>query len=795
MRQSLVEFSVKHPKLVLGIALVLTFAAMAQMPRMRMDTNPKNTLAENAPVRVWNREVDRTFALYADTIVIGIRNEAGILNASTIAKIAKMSEALRRLPGIAAPDVLSLSTATSAHADGESVAIAPLFESLPDGSLDINRLRERLNATPMFSERLISKDARVTAIYVPLEHGNDGRNVVPLVQKLVAAQGGPEEYYITGDPVVQETFGLQMFGAMGILGPLSGAIMLGLAFLLFRSWPMAVSVMAVAMLAVTWSMGLIIGLGFPVHIMTSMSPVFLMAIATDSVHVFNEFSWRRREMSDHCAAIIETLRVTRRPLLFTDITTAVAFVSLLFSAFAPVRVFGLCVAFGTLALLLLSFSVVPAILALTPATPRGGEKGDASSRVGALARWLAGLGARHPRRTLLVVGVLVLASGLGMTKLRVNNNQIDWFKQSSPVRQADTLLNRWLGGTSLAYVIASSTEVDFFKDPAALRYVEGLQAELQKLPTVGKTYSVVDQLKQVNRVLHNGDPAESRLPDSREKVAETLFLISTSNRSADADNVIDPSAKCVNIWLQLRTWDVAAMREVAEVAARYQRNHASGITLRPAGMAYLNLMWNEEVLGDMMRGFAFSLIAVFAILALNFRSLKWAALSYAPLVLTITVIYGVVGLVGKDFDMPICVMSCLSLGMAVDFSIHFIARFRQRLDSRYAESSNRQTRTQDVSMLVDALMWTAERPGVGIIKNAALFSGAFSVMLLASLRPYVTVGAFMVSMMVLAAVFTLSVLPAIIVTLGPRFMSRQVDSHMPSAAGDLLVAETLASKV
>lgn len=791
MRQTLVEFSVKHPKLVLGIALLLTVVAMVQMPRMTMDTNPKNTLAYDAEVRVWNREVDRTFALYADTIVVGVRNESGVLNASTLAKVTSITEAIRRMPGVAAPDVISLSTASSARAEGESVAIAPLLEPSANGATEVDKLKSRLSATPMFTERLISKDAKVTAIYVPLERGNDGKQVVPLIQKLVEGTKGTERYYVTGDPVVQETFGNQMFGAMGFLGPLSGAIMLGFAYIMFRSWSMAVSVMAVAMLAISWSMGLIIGLGFPVHIMSSMSPVFLMAIATDSIHVFNEFAWRRREIADHNAAIIETMRVTRRPLIFTDITTAAAFVSLLLSAFGPVRVFGLCVAFGTLALLLLSFSVVPAILALTPPPVRQEETASATSSMATFSRWLATLGTRHPLRTLGVVTVLVVASGLGMTKLRVNNNQIDWFKQSSPVRQADAVLNDSLGGTSLAYVIAKANADDYFKDPEALKYIESLQAELQKLPTVGKTYSVVDQLKQVNRVLHNDDPSQARLPDSREMIAESLFLISSSNRPSDADNVIDPSGKSVNIWVQLRTWDVAAMREVTDLVERYQREHASPITLRPAGMAYLSLVWNEEVLGDMMRGFAFSLVAVFAILAINFRSLKWAALSYVPLVLTIAVIYGVIGLVGKDFDMPICVLSCLSLGMAVDFAIHFIARFRQRLDSQCGESSFGHVQAHsETSQLVDALMWTAERPGVGILRNAVLFAGAFSVMLFASLRPYVTVGAFMLSMMVLAAVFTLSVLPAIIVTLGPRFAKRTIESIAPTAAGEVAPAQS-----
>ena len=151
----------------------------------------------------------------------------------------------------------------------------------------------------------------------------------------------------------------------------------------------------------------------------------------------------------------------------------------------------------------------------------------------------------------------------------------------------------------------------------------------------------------------------------------------------------------------------------------------------------------------MVKGFLAALVAVFIILIFNFRSVKWAIISYIPLLFTILLLYGVVGFSGKDFDMPISVLSCLSLGMAVDFAIHFVSRLKQRL----AESKE---------PLTDALLWTAARPGKGIMRNALLFASAFSVMLFAPLRPYITVGAFIVSMMLLSAIMTIIYLPALI---------------------------------
>ena len=191
----------------------------------------------------------------------------------------------------------------------------------------------------------------------------------------------------------------------------------------------------------------------------------------------------------------------------------------------------------------------------------------------------------------------------------------------------------------------------------------------------------------------------------------------------------------------------------------YQNAHPLAVSVKPAGIAYFNLVWNDEVLGDMVRGFLMALVAVFVILALSFRSAKWAVVGYMPLLFTILLIYGVVGYAGKDFDMPLSVLSTLSLGMAVDFSIHFISRFRQRM----AETGG------DVQ---EALLWTAARPGKGIFRNAVLFAAAFSVMLFAPLTPYIAVGAFIVAMMMLSALLTILYLPALIM-LGRKWLLDQ----------------------
>jgi len=759
-KNTLVEFSIARPKLVFGIVLLLTLIFAAQLPKVQLDTNPKNMLPPTSDVRVWNDSVDQTFGLYEDTIVVGIVHPRSVLNKGSLEKVRDITAEVLKVKGVAGRDVASFTTIDNITAQAGGLKVAPLVTKIPQNDAELQALRRTLLENPLFVDRIISRDEKTTAIYVPMEKGASGKEVADRIREIVAKHPGEEQYHVAGDPVARDTFGVEMFRLMRIFSPLAGAIMFLAIYAMFRSLMLAASMMMVAMVAIVWTMGVGIGLGFPIHIMNSMTPVFLMAIATDSIHIFNEFHFRFRENKDRRTAIIETMQAVGRPVRYTALATAAAFAVLLFMHVVPVKVFGGMIVFGTLTLRLFSFSVIPAILALVreerierAAAGEGLTTSRTAKALGALAAW----GAGRPKLTAAVGLALIALAALGVNRIVVNNNMVAWFKPGSEIRVADAVINRAMGGTSLGYVVVAADRPEAIKRPETLRYIEGLQRHLERLPVVGKTTSVVDYVKRINRVLHDDDPGFDTVPDTADTIAQYLFLFSTSAKPSDLDNVVDYPFQKANIWVQLKTWDSAAMESVIRATEEYQRANPTTLELKPAGIAYFNVVWNHEVVWDMVKGFLLALVVVFLILAFNFRSVKWALVGCVPLLFTILLIYGVVGFAGKDFDMPISVLSSLSLGMAVDFSIHFISRLRQRLGETGAAAS------RDLSALKEALHWTAVRPGKGIMRNAVLFAVAFSVMLFSPLTPYITVGAFIVSMMLLSALLTLLYLPALIV--------------------------------
>jgi uncharacterized membrane protein YdfJ with MMPL/SSD domain len=150
----------------------------------------------------------------------------------------------------------------------------------------------------------------------------------------------------------------------------------------------------------------------------------------------------------------------------------------------------------------------------------------------------------------------------------------------------------------------------------------------------------------------------------------------------------------------------------------------------------------------MLQSFLGSFIIVFIMMTILFRSPLWGIICMIPLTITIAVIYGIIGLVGKDYDMPVAVLSALTLGIAVDFAIHFLERAR----ASYAETGSWQSST--------AIMFG--EPARAISRNVLVIAIGFLPLLLASLIPYKTVGIFLCVIMALSGAITLLVLPAII---------------------------------
>jgi hypothetical protein len=866
MKHQIIAIATERPRTVFAVMGLAVVAALALMLRIEVDTDPENMLPTDQPDRVFHNAVEQDFQLH-DAIVVGIVNNvspAGIYNPESLQKLHTLNERILSLDGVVTQDLMSLATADNItqNAD-EGIRFEWMMREAPTTQAQTEQIRESVSRLPLLNDTLVSGDGRAAAIYVPIESKDLSYRLATEIEAITEELSGDDEFHITGLPVAEDTFGTEMFVQMGISAPLAALMIFLLMLYFFRSVHLVVSPMIVAMVTVIVTMGAMIGAGFTMHIMSSMIPIFLMPIAVvDSVHIMSEFADKYRAGADAKAVMVGVVEHLYKPMLFTSVTTAIGFGSLLLTPIPPVQVFGAFVALGVLIAFALTIVFIPAYVvrmrperlkALTEVkTSRGKSTRSEAARSGAspagatpagankhhvslLARGLVRLGrfAFARGKTITGLTVLVLAVSIaGIARIEINDNPVRWFKQSHPIRIADSVLNEHFAGTYDAFVVLEASvepefnafletattrldEIDaaggdsealrellaaptdsgyfgrliaavddalfdstpateasleallqraedaqstarYFQHPDALATIERIQAALADTGLVGKTNALPDVVKVVNRELRSGDAADYLVPETTQGVAQVLLQFQSSHRPEDLWHMVTPDYQSSAIWLQLTSGDNQDMTAVIDALDAYLESDPlpDELAMRWAGKTFINVVWQSEMVEGMLKSLLGAFVIVFVMMALLFRSAIFGLLAMVPLTVTIVGVYGLIGWIGKDYDMPIAVLSALTLGLSVDFSIHFLQRMRDSVNSGQSFETTKEAMFHE--------------PARAIARNAIVIAFGFTPLFFAPLVPYVTVGAFMASIMAISGFSTLVLLPAVLSWIGPR---------------------------
>ena len=735
--------------MVMILTVLVTVVLAAAIVRVDVDTDPENMLPGDDPVRVLNRSVRSDFGT-RDMIVLGIVNDDGVLTSDTLAKTSRLIDEIKTLPGVIPEGIVSFKLAID----------------VPEGELspeDVSRIASAVDGNPLLAGQVISPDGKGLAIYVPLESKGDAHGVSSDIKGLLKSprleiKG---EHHLAGLPLAEETFGRNMFIQMAFLGPLAGLLVFLLMLYFFRRLLLVIGAMLVAMLSVIWTMGLLIGTGFSLHVMSSMIPVFLMPIAIlDSIHILSEFFDQYPKYQDRRATLRAVYKELFTPISYTTLTTAVAFGSLALAPIPPVQVFGLFVAIGVVIAWLLTMVFVPAFVIVL-----GEEslKRIATGNVTASERILAGgvrrMGHLATKRFYIVLGLFVLlvaASIPGVTQIEVNDNPVRWFKSGSEIRVAIQELNQHFPGTYNASLIIESDQPGMLTDPEVVASVAALQELWDGVDVIGQTSSYVD-------VVVMGTPSRG-IPEDQDAIERSLELAANSPNGGLIAGLIKPDYSRSNVQILMKDGDNQAMQRVVDLTEAHLKEQPlpPGIRTAWAGETYLNLVWQDKMVSGMLKAFLATFGVVLILVILLFRSVRWGLVAMLPMSATVLLVYGALGFAGKDYDMPLAVLSTLVLGISIDFAIHFLQRYRVQMKETLMTSGR-------------ALSRVFEEPARAIARNALIVALGFVPMFFSSLVPYIVVGMLMVSIMVLSFLSSLLLLPAVI-TLFQRGEARGMEA-------------------
>lgn len=859
-KQRITEYSLAHYKLITVVMVIFTLGLGSLISRIKVDTDPENMLSPDEPVRLFHNQTKERFVL-SDIVVVGIVNNKdpnGIYNPASLTRVYELTEFAKTLRwedendpngqiGVIEVDLLAPSTVDHIGQGGPGVVTFEwLMHKPPQTQQEADQIKNKAMSNPLLKGTLVSEDGKAICLYLPLTSKDLSHRIYTELNTEIAKFTGDEEYHITGLPVAEDTFGVEMFIQMAISAPLAMVVIFILMLLFFRKLVLVISPMIVAMVSVISTMGLLIGAGYPVHIMSSMIPIFLMPIAVvDSVHILSEFFDLYTKEKGRKKTTLEVMNDLFMPMLYTSLTSAAGFASLALTPIPPVQIFGIFVAIGIMTAWVCTITFVPAyIMMIKESSLENFGSANVKSKKQGLLEKILHAGGRltyAAAKPILAIMLVITAIAIyGISRIEINDNPVKWFSKSHPIRRADTELNKHFGGTYMAYLVLEAAEpntigpkyisdlrkrlseksfqlkedlpeiiniipeveenlletaskvetkedlleqicsyanekldtadtnaadiwyeladffelekerIKLFKQPEVLRYMEKLQDHLLQSGYVGKSSSVADVVKKVHQELIDGSPENYKIPDSSPAVAQCLMQYQSSHNPDDLWHMVTTDYMHANIWMQLPSGDNKDMQKVVKEVKQYIKDNPppAKLSFKWAGLTYINVIWQDKMVWGMLQSFLGSFIIVFIMMAILFRSPLWGIVCMVPLLVTIIIIYGIIGLIGKDYDMPVAVLSALTLGMAVDFAIHFLER---------ARSSYSQTRSWQKS---SAEMFG--EPARAITRNVLVIAIGFLPLLAAPLIPYKTVGIFLCAIMALSGAVTLLALPAVV---------------------------------
>jgi predicted RND superfamily exporter protein len=288
-----------------------------------------------------------------------------------------------------------------------------------------------------------------------------------------------------------------------------------------------------------------------------------------------------------------------------------------------------------------------------------------------------------------------------------------------------------------------------FKQPDVLAYIAAVEDHMLTVGA-GKSSSLATIVKKVYQELRGGQAEYFAIPQTAKAVGESLIQYQNSHRPNDLWHFVNTDYSKLNIWVQLKSGDNQDMVKLENSVQEYISSNPPPVPLKYswAGLNYINVVWQNKMVRGMLNALASSYVVVLIMMIILFRSILWGLLSMVPLTVTIGFIYGFIGFIGKDYDMPVAILSSLTLGLSVDFAIHFLERSREL----YKEEKSWQR--------VAVRMF--HEPARAIARNIIVIALGFLPLLLSQLVPYQTVGFFLSAIMLVSGIGTLFILPAIV---------------------------------
>ena len=784
----------KNPKTVFVLLIIAILSFGYYSKDFRLDASSETLLIEGDPDLAYLKEVTERYGS-KDFLILTYTPNEGMVTDSSINNLLSLKYKIQSLNWVHSVVTL-LDIPLLNNSDAPLQERLESFKTLKDEDVDRDRGFKEILNSPVFRNFVISENGNTSGIIVNIKENKKLENIENLskeeieahkdkikkqnhenileIRQVIQSYGDVGKIYLGGIPMIADdmmTFiksDIVVFG-LGVL-----LFIIATLWFVFRKLIWIIVPISSCLFSVVIMMGLLGILGWKVTVISS-NFIALMLILTMAmnIHMSTRYLQLRKDYPNKNNFEIISLTTNKMfwPILYTVFTTVFAFLSLIFSGIKPIIDFGWMMTLGLITSFIITFTLLPTLLNFAP-TKNISIKREQESKITSFL----GLISLNNKNTIFgVTGVVVILSILGISKLEVENSFINYFNKDTEIYKGMKLIDEKLGGTTPLEVILkfpvkkeekkeASTEDDEFEDWGDEE--DGNEEKYwftkDKIDKIASVHNYLDSLPQVGKVLSFSSIIDVATQLNNNKPLGTLemgVLYSKIPESIKTE-IIDPylSIKDNEARISLRIIDSQENLRRNDLINKinFDLKNKIGLEESEFKLAGVLILFNnllQSLFKSQILTLGLVMVGIFSMFVILFRNIKLSLIGVVPNFIAAFFILGIIGLLGIPLDMMTITIAAITIGIAVDNSIHYIYRFKEEF-----------SKIKDYNKTLKKCHSTV---GVAILNTSITIVFGFSILVLSKFIPTIYFGIFTGLAMLLAMISVLTLLPSLILIVKP----------------------------
>ena len=787
--QSLV---LKNPKAILALLILVILSFGYYSKDFRLDASSETLLIEGDPDLAYLKEVNKRYGS-KDFLILTYTPNEGMITDNSINNLLSLKYKIQSLNWVHSVITL-LDIPLLNNSDSPLQVRLENFKTLKDEDVDRDRGFNEILNSPVFRNFVISKDGSTSGIIVYIKENPKLENIkekskeeierykdlikkqnhknILEIRQIIESYEDVGKIYLGGIPMIADdmmTFiksDIMVFG-LGVL-----FFIIATLWYVFRKLIWVIVPISSCLFSVIIMMGLLGILGWKVTVISS-NFIALMLILTMAmnIHMSTRFLQLRKNFPSKSNLEIISLTTNKMfwPIIYTVFTTIFAFLSLIFSGIKPIIDFGWMMTFGLITSFIITFTLLPALLNFTPNENISTKKEQDSK----LINFLAQISLNNKKTIFGITGVVVVLSIIGISKLEVENSFINYFNKNTEIYKGMKLIDEELGGTTPLEVILkfpkqdkeeTSGEDDEFENWAEEddNNDEKYWFTKDKIDKIASVHNYLDSLPQVGKVMSFSSIIDVATQLNNNKPLGTLEMGVLYSKIPESikSNIINPYISIIDneARISLRIIDSQKNLRRNDLINKINSDLKDKIGLEEkefklTGVLILFNNLLQSLFKSQILTLGLVMIGIFSMFIILFRNIKLSLIGVVPNFIAAFFILGIIGLIGIPLDMMTITIAAITIGIAVDNSIHYIYRFREEFNK--------------IKNYNKTLKVCHSTVGVAIFNTSITIVFGFSILVFSKFIPTIYFGMFTGLAMLLAMLSVLTLLPALIVIIKP----------------------------